>query len=181
MDKIEYRNAIDAVKAYTGKGVDFLRDADAKAKGDKPAEKSWDKGQPQACRMQMLTKVKLPFAIWATVAFLTGCGGMHMPPATVTGITVQPGTPTIYSEDAPPKNQVSFAAYETFSDGSIGANPIGGTRWTYDFASWVFFSGNAATCTQPAPVVIFPFTSTITATSKIGGTTYTATAALTCL
>ena len=104
-----------------------------------------------------------------------------MPAPTVTGIVVQPSVAQVYSSDAPPKNQVSFAAYITYSDASQSPSPISNVKWTYDSASWVSLNGNVATCLQPAPVVLFPFVSTITATASVNGTTYTVNAGLTCL
>ena len=119
--------------------------------------------------------------ILATAALTVGCGGGHIPPPTVTGIAVQPSVASVYSSDAPPKNQVSFAAYITYSDASQSPNPISNVKWTYDSASWVSLNGNVATCLQPAPVIIFPFGSTITATAPVNGTTYTVNAGLVCL
>jgi hypothetical protein len=104
-----------------------------------------------------------------------------MPAPTVTGIAVQPSVASAYSADAPPKNQVSFAAYIAYSDGSQGPSPLSNVTWTFDFASWVSLKGNTATCLQPAPVVIFPFVSNITAKAQVNGTPYTVNAALTCL
>jgi hypothetical protein len=119
--------------------------------------------------------------ILAAAALLSGCGAAHMPAPTVTGIIVRPNDTIAYSAAAPPQNQSAFAAYETFSDGSVGATPISNAQWTYDSAYWVSLNGNVATCTQPAPVVVFTLVSTITATAKVSGTTYTAPALLTCV
>ena len=104
-----------------------------------------------------------------------------MPAPTVTGIAVQPSIASVYSSDAPPKNQVTFAAYISYSDGTQSTNPLSNVTWTYDGASWVSLKGNTATCLQPAPVVLFPFVSTISATAQVSGTPYTVNAALTCL
>jgi hypothetical protein len=104
-----------------------------------------------------------------------------MPPRTVTGIQVMPGTPTAYSSSAPPQNQVLFSAYPVYSDLSLGTL-ISDAKWSYDLSYWVKLSGSTATCTQPAPQTAFniPLTSQITATASISGTTYTADALLVC-
>ena len=120
-------------------------------------------------------------SVLTTAALTLGCGGGHMAAPTVTGIAVQPSVASVYSADAPPKNQVTFAAFVAYSDGSQSPNPLSNVTWTYDFSSWVSLKGNTATCLQPAPVVLLPFDSTITATAQVNGTSYTANAALTCL
>jgi len=106
-----------------------------------------------------------------------------MPPPTVTGITVQTQPPngTAYSGQAPPQNQVSFTAYYTYSDASIGATPIANVQWTGDGANWVLLQGNVATCIQPAPVVILPFFSTVTATTQVNGKVFTGNSGLYCV
>jgi hypothetical protein len=130
----------------------------------------------------MFKRTRYPLMMLATAALLSSCGGARMqPPPTVTGILVRPSDTTAYSAAAPPQNQAAFVAYETFSDGSVGVSPISNAQWTYDSAYWVSLNGSVATCTQPAPMVIFTLTSTITATAKVSGTTYTTTALLTCL
>ena len=120
-------------------------------------------------------------SVLTTAALTFGCGGGHMTAPTVTGIAVQPSTPSVYSSDAPPKNQVTFAAYISYSDGSQSTNPLSNVTWTCDGASWVSLKRNTATCLQPAPVILLPFVSTITATAQVSGTLYTVNAALTCL
>ena len=106
-----------------------------------------------------------------------------MPASTVTGITVQtqPSNGTAYSGLAPPQNQVSFTAYYIYSDASIGTTPIANVQWTGDGANWVLLQGNIATCTQPAPVVIFPFFSTVTASAQLNGKPLTGNSGLYCL
>ena len=101
---------------------------------------------------------------------------------TPTGISVQatPANQTAYSGQLPPKNQVSFAAYISYSDGTLSSTPISGAKWS-DGDNWVSLQGSVATCTQPAPVVILPFFSVVTATAQVSGTTYNATSGLYCL
>jgi hypothetical protein len=115
--------------------------------------------------------------------FLGGCGGGSMPAPTPVGIFVQstPANQTAYAGLAPPQNQVSFAAFITYSDGSVGSTPIGGLQWA-DSDSWVSLSRNVATCTQPAPVLILgPVLSTVTATAQVSGEPYPASSGLYCL
>jgi hypothetical protein len=114
-------------------------------------------------------------------AALAGCGGGKMPNPTAIGILVQatPSNQTAYSGQAPPQNQVSFTAVAEYSDGSLGSNPLSGVQWS-NGDSWVSLQGNVATCTQPAPVVILPFFSAVSATAQVNGKTYTGNSGLCC-
>jgi len=115
--------------------------------------------------------------------FLGGCSGGSMPAPTLVGIIVQatPANQTAYSAMAPPQNQVSFAAFSTYSDGSVSSTPISGVQWA-DSDSWVSLSRNVATCTQPAPVLILGTVfSTVTATAQVSGKTYSDSSGLYCL
>ncbi len=119
----------------------------------------------------------------AGLLFLAGCGGGSMPAPTVTGIVAQsqPSDGNAYSGMAPPKNQVSFSAFITYSDGSLSHSPLNGVQWS-DGDNWVSLSGNVATCTQPAPVLILgPLFSPVTATVQVNGKSYTASSGLYCL
>jgi len=115
--------------------------------------------------------------------FLAGCGGGSMPAPTPVGIFVQstPANQTAYAGLAPPQNQVSFAAFITYSDGSVGSIPISGAQWV-NGDSWVSLSRNVATCTQPAPVLILGTVfSKVTATAQVSGNTFTDSSGLYCL
>ena len=115
--------------------------------------------------------------------FLGGCGGGSMPAPTPVGIFVQstPANQTAYAAMAPPQNQVSFAAFITYSDGSVGSTPISGVQWA-NSDLWVSLSRNVATCTQPAPVLILGTVfSTVTATAQVSGKTYSDSSGLYCL
>jgi hypothetical protein len=114
---------------------------------------------------------------------LSGCGGGKMPSPTITGISVQaqPSNQTAYASLASPQNQVSFNAYFTYSDLSVGTTPIANVQWTGDGANWVTLRGNVATCTQPAPVVVLPAFSTVNATAPANGSSYTSSSGLYCL
>jgi hypothetical protein len=116
------------------------------------------------------------------LAALAGCGGGSMTSRTATGITVQatPNNQTAYSGQMPPQNQVSFATYVNYSDGSVGSTPVSGVQWS-DTDSWISLQGSVVTCTPPAPVVVLPFFSTVTATMQVSGKTYTGTSGLYCL
>jgi len=107
------------------------------------------------------------------VLALNGCGGGQMPAPTVTGIFVKatPANQTAYSSQTVPQNQVSFAAYLSYSDGSLSSTPLSGVQWS-DPDSWVSLSGNIATCTQPAPLPGLQL-SKMTATAQVNGSTYT--------
>ena len=107
------------------------------------------------------------------VLALNGCGGGQMPAPTVTGIFVKatPANQTAYSSQTAPQNQVSFAAYLSYSDGSLSSTPLSGVQWS-DPDSWVSLSGNIATCTQPAPLPGLQL-SKMTATAQVNGSTYT--------
>src|SRR6266851_6130801 len=97
---------------------------------------------------------------------LCSCGGGQMTAPTVTGIFVKatPTNQTAYSAQPAPQNQVSFAAYLSYSDGSSSSTPLSGVQWSDIDYSWVFLSGNIATCTQPAPLPGLQL-STVTATA----------------
>ena len=107
------------------------------------------------------------------VLALNGCGGGQMPAPTVTGIFVKatPANQTAYSSQTVPQNQVSFATYLSYSDGSLSSTPLSGVQWS-DPDSWVSLSGNIATCTQPAPLPGLQL-SKMTATAQVNGSTYT--------
>src|SRR5258708_5718213 len=116
----------------------------------------------------------------AALLFLPSCGGGGSTPApTITGITVQaqPSNQTAYSGQAAPQNQVSFTAYYTYSDLSIGKTPVANVQWTGDGANFVSLNGNVATCTQSGGI----FFSTVTATAQVNGTSYTASSGLYCV
>jgi hypothetical protein len=119
----------------------------------------------------------------ANLVFLAraGCGGGSMTSRTPIGIIVQatPSDQAAYSGQMPPQNQVSFAAYINYPDGSLGSTPISGVQWSKG-DSWVSLQGSVAPCTQPAPVVIFPFFSTVTATAQVNGKTRTGNFGLYC-
>ena len=110
------------------------------------------------------------------------CGGGSTSSRVVTGIFVQP-TPTnqvAYSQLAAPKNQVSFAAMLTYSDGSVGS-PLQNVQWS-DTDSWVFMHGSAVICNQPAPSVLeIPEFSVVTATAQVNGKTYSTSSGVYCL
>jgi hypothetical protein len=110
---------------------------------------------------------------------LPGCGGGSTPAPAITGITVQaqPSNQTAYSGQAAPQNQVSFTAYDTYSDLSISKTPITNVQWTGDGANWVSLNGNMATCTQSGGILF----STVTATAQVNGNTYTASSGLYCV
>ena len=108
------------------------------------------------------------------VLALNGCGGGHMPAPTVAGILVKatPANQTAYSSQPAPQNQVSFAAYLSYSDGSLSSTPLSGVQWSDTDYSWVSLNGNIATCTQPAPLPGLQL-SKITATAQVNGSSYT--------
>jgi hypothetical protein len=111
---------------------------------------------------------------------LSGCGGKASSP-TITGIFVKP-TPsneTAYSGQPAPQNQVSFAAYYLYSDGTQSNTTVGGVQWS-DSDTWVSLSTNVATCTRPAPFVLGPQLSSVTATVQVNGTTYTDSSGIYC-
>ena len=116
------------------------------------------------------------------ISALSGCGGGKMPAPTVTGIFVRatPTNQTAYSSQAAPQNQVSFAAYLSYSDGSISSTSVSGTVWSDTDYSWVSLTGNVATCTQPAPLPGLQL-SMVTATAQVNGSTYTGASGLYCL
>ncbi|PYV79107.1 MAG: hypothetical protein DMG93_21380, partial [Acidobacteria bacterium] len=74
----------------------------------------------------------------------------------------------------------SFAAYITYSDGSLSSSPINEVQWSDTDYSWVSLNGNVATCTQPAPLAGLQL-STVTSTTQVNGSTYTGTSGLYCL
>jgi hypothetical protein len=115
------------------------------------------------------------------VLALNGCGGGQMPAPTVTGIFVKatPANQTAYSAQPAPQDQVSFAAYLTYSDGSLSSTSLSGVQWSDIDYSWVSLSGNVATCTQPAPLPGLQL-STVTATTQVHGNTYTNSSGLYC-
>ncbi len=124
-----------------------------------------------------------PHLILTGLLLLPGCGGGSMPAPTVTGMVAQsqPSNAIASSAMASPKNRVSFSALLTYSDGSVSASPLSGVQWS-DGDPWVSLSGNVATCTQPAPVLILgPEFSTVTATAQVNGKSYTVTSGLYCL
>ena len=90
-----------------------------------------------------------------------------------------PANQTAYSALPAPQNQVSFAAYLNYSDGSVSSTPLNGVHWV-DTDGWVSLQGNIATCTQPAPVVLLSFFSTVTASTQVNGKTYNANSGLYC-
>jgi hypothetical protein len=114
--------------------------------------------------------------------FLAGCGGGHMSAPTVTGIVVKatPTNQTAYSTLPSPQNQVSFAAYISYSDDSLSSSALSSVLWSDSDHSWVFMNGNIATCTQPSPLPGLQL-STVTATAQVNGSTYTGTSGLYCL
>jgi hypothetical protein len=123
----------------------------------------------------MLRRELIFLSIAAAQVLLAGCGGGRMPSPTPIGIIVQatPANQTAYSEMPPPQNQVSFVAYISYSDASFSSTPLTGLQWSNN-DSWVSLQGNVATCTQPAPVLILGTVfSTVTATAKVNGTTFT--------
>jgi len=63
---------------------------------------------------------------------LPGCGGGSMPAPTVIGMVAQsqPSNAIASSAMASPKNQVSFSALLTYSDGSVSASPLSGVQWS---------------------------------------------------
>jgi hypothetical protein len=128
---------------------------------------------PEGDMRIMVSTTKLLLAL-AVSLFLAGCGGGSMPAPTPVGIFVQstPADQTAYSGLLPPKNQVSFAAYISYSDGTSSSTPISGAKWS-DGDNWVSLQGSVATCTQPAPVVILPLFSKVNATAQVNGKTYT--------
>jgi hypothetical protein len=135
----------------------------------------------QGGKLELLFRVAIRSVALLSLANLAGCGGGSMSARTPVGILVQatPNNQTAYSGQAPPQNQVSFAAYVNYSDGSVGSTPLSGAQWA-DTDNWVSLQGSVATCTQPAPVVILPFFSTITATAQVNGKTYTSNSGLYC-
>src|SRR5258708_20681364 len=98
----------------------------------------------------------------------------------ITGLT-QPSDGPAYSGLVSPKNQVVFTAYYTYSDSSAGSTPIANVQWTGDGSYWVALQGNTATCVQPAPVVVLPAFSTVTASVQASGTVFKANSGLYCL
>ena len=75
------------------------------------------------------------------VGTLCGCGGKMAAP-TVTGIFVKatPSNQTAYSTLLPPQNQVSFAAYLSYSDASLSSTALSGVQWSDIDYSWVFLN-----------------------------------------
>jgi len=136
---------------------------------------------PQGGELAILLRVTRGSATLVFLAALVGCGGGSMTARTPVGIVVQttPSNQTAYSGQTPPQNQVSFAAYVNYSDGSLGSTPLSGVLWT-DQDSWVSLQGSVATCTQPAPVLVLPAFSRVTATAQVNGKTYTDNSGLYC-
>jgi hypothetical protein len=115
--------------------------------------------------------------------FLPACGGSSSTSSpTITGIFLQsqPINQTAYSGQVAPQNQVSFTAYYLYSDLSVGKTPVAGVQWTGDGANWVSLAGNIATCLQPAPVILFPAFSTVSASAQVNGTVFKGDSGLYC-
>ena len=90
-----------------------------------------------------------------------------------------PSNQTAYSGQPAPQNQVSFAAYYLYSDGTQSNTTVPGVQWS-DIDNWVALSANVATCEGPAPFFLGPQLSSVTATIQVNGKTYSDSSGIYC-
>ena len=111
----------------------------------------------------------------ALLLVLPSCGGSSSTSApTVTGILVQPHRLL--------RRTKSLSSHTTFIPTSAWER----LRWRTSSGpamgrNWVSLKGDIATCLQPAPVIVFPAFSTVTASAQVNGTVFKGNSGLYCL